>query len=1645
MTRSASSTSRSSLAIRLAFPAMLLAAACGSPKATPPAPTAPTLSSQPADGATNVSPDIQALTITSSKPLDASTVNATNINLLDNQADTVVQTTVTLSSSGITVTVTPMEPLAEHTAYLLVAEQLKATASAGGVTAAKLTAHFTTGARGPALVSINPADGSTGVNVTTTVALTFSEPMTDTTPSAIQLMNGATPVVAAISWGPKKKRATLTPAVSLAEHTDYTVTIGGGLVDADDGTGFANPPITAGKFTTGGLPPVVVSTSPADAATGVATNTTVTVTFNEPMNDSSPSAIALFDADRNSAVQSTVAWDQTHTIATLTPAAVLYENDHYQVQIADGATDVDDTTPLAGVTTWPDVAATFVTATTTPTVVSFVPAASATGVNGNSTVVVTFSGAMDPATIDASTLLLTANGATVPAAVTLDSTNTVATITPAADLLASTTYTATVTTGAKDYSDIALAANATSTFTTAAGPTVTGFAPTSGATAVPLTQVVTASFSAPVQGVSASTFTVADSSGNAVQGDVVLAAGGTSATFTPSSPYAENTTYAVSLTSGITDQNGNRLSAATSTFTTVANVPQVTGATIAWQSDSGGTSLISASGSPVTVTNAALTNDTITVTFDHQMASGATQNAVTITDEGGNTIASSTAVTNNSGGANGTATVVTTIPALGLASSTFTYTMAAGASGAKSLNGGTPIAAPLVYHFATEPQLSFFTIPHDFTTGVYTNQKIFVVFDKPLGATAPQYSPGAGSLKDVTLYVATGTGAAAYENATLSMNATNTIATITPGSSVSANARYTLQVNDTIQDANGNHPRANVVHAWATAAGNDPNNPAFDLSASGSWPKTGATDVSTRLVPTACGRGVEIAFTGGIDPTTAYSGTASKITIAPTGGAAVPVTVGIPSNFPNPANEIDVCPTAPLAAGTTYAITIPGTIASATGNQVQSGVNTISFTTAADAAPTVAGIKVSTSPTDKLSNAGTNTAIAIQFATSTIDPSTLNVTLTDISGSGTSSTIPVASTFYDPMTNAAVIHPGQPFGAGDTVNVTVDAGLKSANGTATTSAILAGTITIGSGADTSAIQASLANPAATGAPANASVQVTFDKEMDPATLEAPGAIVVQGGGSNAPMRLASENGTSATLLRSPGTFFTVGQTYTVVLTNLKDLAGNAYAGSSLTFTVSNTAPASTGNNTTTGSSGQQLAPNSPLTVDFGDLLDTVTVNPDDITVEDTTASATLLAGIGMTKNPNPGASTVEVFPSNPWLAGHSYTVTLGTGIEDQGSLPLANPVTISFSTASGPHIIGAELAYDDGTGNPQGGFASGNCGAFDAFGANPVLDITQLAGSQSGNSCTSSLAKADMPLFVEFDEAVSSSSATDAANYVLKDNAANASVSLSCNDNSSCTVVKLVPTGGNWLSSGLPAATYPTFDRYTLKVQNIKDNSNVAMSSDWNTAFKTVTVEFYEPSSKGSETEDPTYSVNDTNDSKTPHDVWSWFGSAAAKGVSLTPSWITDEADQDYQRACTALGGKTATMEMASPDDGWGGSRPSTDIILRVNQLYGFDQQNGDTLGIVVNAHGSTTGYALLGGGGHYDTGALGHSSGYPSGYEYDEYSIVQGAGIFSTSQLANMNGVRAHFVLNVPGGKSYNCPATDLGWLLGSWAIVAY
>lgn len=428
----------------------------------------------PANLATGVATNA-VVTATFSEAMDQITINATTFTLRVAATSAAVAGTVAYNVATATATFTPTAALSPSTSYIATvttgAKDLAGNALAASVIPNPWT--FTTVDNVPPTVTaVSPPNGATNVSTGTTVNITFSEAMSGTTinGTTITLRNTATSAaVAGIVSFNGTTVATFTPNVALAQGTGYTVTVTTGVRDV---AGNAMAAQFTSTFTTVSAPdntaPTVVSVSPANGSTPPA-STKVYVTFSEPMDATTitGTTVTLRVTSPSAAVAGTVSYNAGMNMAIFTPTAPLNVSTGYTVTVTTGVGDVAGN-PLAAQFT-----SAFTTAAvpdaTAPTVTGVTPTNGATGVSVSSAVTVTFSEAMDPTTINGTTITLrnTVTSAAVSGTLSHNSATNVATFTPASGLTAGTGYTVTVTTGVRDLAGNAMAAQFTSAFTTA--------------------------------------------------------------------------------------------------------------------------------------------------------------------------------------------------------------------------------------------------------------------------------------------------------------------------------------------------------------------------------------------------------------------------------------------------------------------------------------------------------------------------------------------------------------------------------------------------------------------------------------------------------------------------------------------------------------------------------------------------------------------------------------------------------------------------------------------------------------------------------------------------------------------------------------------------------------------------------------------------------------------------------------------------------------------------------------------------------------------------------------------------------------------------------------------------------------------------
>jgi hypothetical protein len=201
----------------------------------------------------------------------------------------------------------------------------------------------------PTVSSTNPGDTATGMVTNQKITAIFSEPVapascTTTTFTLTQVVTAVSGTVTCVD-----RTATFDPTSDLAASTLYTATITTGVKDLAGNALAANKLWT---FTTGTTTdtaaPTVISTNPADTATGVVINGNIAATFSEAMDPATITGTTVTLNQGATPVPGTVT--SLGSVATFDPTSNLAASTLYTATITTGATDLAGNV-FAG-TTW---------------------------------------------------------------------------------------------------------------------------------------------------------------------------------------------------------------------------------------------------------------------------------------------------------------------------------------------------------------------------------------------------------------------------------------------------------------------------------------------------------------------------------------------------------------------------------------------------------------------------------------------------------------------------------------------------------------------------------------------------------------------------------------------------------------------------------------------------------------------------------------------------------------------------------------------------------------------------------------------------------------------------------------------------------------------------------------------------------------------------------------------------------------------------------------------------------------------------------------------------------------------------------------------------------------------------------------------
>ena len=252
----------------------------------------------------------------------------------------------------------------------------------------------------PVVTNTSLPNGATDVAVNSRLIFSTDEQLSDSCLDRVLLMSGGVPVDASVALASDRRTITVTPAANLSSSADYSLMLDG-LCD------YAGNALvtTILSFTTAASDvadttgPVLQSIVPASNASDVPVTTSIAITYNE--------ALSLLTAPVVSGAGVTVPGDYVVADATVTftPAIDLLGNTQYSVNTT--AVDRAGNSRSSGTYRF---TTSVVDDSDAPTLLAISPEANAIDVSPASSVVLSFSEPMAPATLTNANISLFANG-----------------------------------------------------------------------------------------------------------------------------------------------------------------------------------------------------------------------------------------------------------------------------------------------------------------------------------------------------------------------------------------------------------------------------------------------------------------------------------------------------------------------------------------------------------------------------------------------------------------------------------------------------------------------------------------------------------------------------------------------------------------------------------------------------------------------------------------------------------------------------------------------------------------------------------------------------------------------------------------------------------------------------------------------------------------------------------------------------------------------------------------------------------------------------------------------------------------------------------------------------------------------------------
>lgn len=430
----------------------------------------------------------------------------------------------------------------------------------------------------PTVRSAIPANGAFNLPIDTIPLITINEPVKESliNSNTIYLQEKSTgaKVSSSLTFNTENDRTliSLSPTANLKYGTAYTIEIPeGGLKDLA-GNGIAG---FNSEFTTIADPnanPILISRNPGVNATNVSINTEINLNVSKQLNPSTINANSIYLQKGNSKVPITIVVSNTDGQGqiAISPLSNLDYNSTYTVVIASNLIKDLNGKALAG-SSW-----SFTTQNSPVTIItSCYPGAGSSAIPVDSWITAQFSGSLNSATVNSSTIYLRHSGSSsnLPITVSYNSTNRTVTIIPSAQLFYGTEYRVYVSSNVKDANGRNLTATNWAFTTMNNDLRIIERTPDSWAANVPVNTDIRLKFSTNMRAATINSSTIylrrSGSSSN-ISATVSYNSSTRTVVLTPGYDLEYDKIYTVYVTGGVQDSGYNPLSPLSWSFTTAS-------------------------------------------------------------------------------------------------------------------------------------------------------------------------------------------------------------------------------------------------------------------------------------------------------------------------------------------------------------------------------------------------------------------------------------------------------------------------------------------------------------------------------------------------------------------------------------------------------------------------------------------------------------------------------------------------------------------------------------------------------------------------------------------------------------------------------------------------------------------------------------------------------------------------------------------------------------------------------------------------------------------------------------------------------------------------------------------------------------------